>query len=139
MNTSDNRPKVGVAAIIWRDGKAIFYKRRGSHGAETWSVPGGHLEQGESWEACAARETLEEVGVKIKNVRFLAATNDIFEAEGKHYISIWMEADWDANEPVSMEPDKVIDIQWRSLNDLPSPLFEPCWQNLRAIKPDRFA
>ena len=130
------RPGVGVAVFIWRDGKAIFYKRRGSLGAETWSIPGGHLEFGESWAECAAREAMEEVGVKIKNVRFVAATNDIFAAEGKHYLDIWVQADWAGGEPTSGEPDKVIDIKWLGLDELPSPLFEPCWQNFRQQFPD---
>lgn len=139
MTHDNKRPSVGVAVLIWRGGKALLYERRGSHGHGTWSIPGGHLEFGESWEACAIREVKEEVGIEIKNVRFLAATNDIFTAEGKHYVSIWMEAEWASGEPVSMEPDKVVGIAWRPLTDLPSPLFEPCWQNLRLVKPELFS
>lgn len=136
---STSRPSVGVAVFIWRDGKIILFERRGSHGHGRWSVPGGHLEFGETWEDCARREAMEELGVEIKNLRFLAVTNDIFPEEEKHYISIWMEADWAANEPESKEPEKVIGVGWHSLNDLPAPLFEPCWQNLRKIKPELFA
>lgn len=136
--SSAKRPSVGVAVLIWRDGKSIMYERRGSHGHGTWSIPGGHLEFGETWEECARREALEEVGVHIKNVRFLAVTNDIFPTEDKHYLSIWLEADWAAGEPKSLEPEKVVGIEWHSLTDLPSPLFEPCWQNLRRTRPDLF-
>jgi 8-oxo-dGTP diphosphatase len=139
MTSTIERPKVGIAVFIEKDGKYIFFERRGSHGTETWSVPGGHLEMGETWAQAAAREAMEEVGVTIKNVRFLAATNDIFADIGKHYISIWLMADLDQGEPVSQEPDKVIDVQWRALNDLPSPLFEPCWENLRAAVPELFS
>lgn len=134
-----DRPKVGVAVLVWRDGKIIVYKRRGSHGHDTWCMPGGNLEFGESWEACAKREVMEEVGVVIDNVRFCAVTNDIFKKESKHYVTIYMEADWAANEPESKEPEKVIGVEWRALNDLPAPLFEPCWANLRRIKPELFA
>ena len=133
------RPGVGVAIFIWRDGKFIMYERRGSHGHGTWSIPGGHLEFGESWEDCAAREAMEEVGVSIKNIRFMAVTNDIFPKEDKHYISIWMEADLAEGEPRSMEPDKVIGLEWHAFKDLPTPLFEPCWTNLRKIKSEIFA
>jgi 8-oxo-dGTP diphosphatase len=125
--TSNQRPGVGVAVLIWRGGKVLFYERRGSHGHGTWSVPGGHLEFGESWEACAAREAKEEVGVDITNIRFLAVTNDVFTADNKHYVSIWLEADWAGGEPKSMEPEKVIDLEWRELDNLPAPLFQPCW------------
>lgn len=37
-----------------------------------------------------------------------------------------------------LEPEKVVGIEWHSLTDLPSPLFEPCWQNLRRTRPDLF-
>ncbi|KAF6793786.1 Nudix hydrolase 1, partial [Colletotrichum musicola] len=54
-------PRVGVAAIIQRkDGRVVVGKRQSSHGAGTWQLPGGHLEFGESFFDCAARETLEE-------------------------------------------------------------------------------
>ncbi len=133
------RPKVGTAVFIWRDGKFLMYRRKGSHAEGTISIPGGHLEFGESWEEAAARETEEEVGVRIKNIRFLAVTNDVMEADKKHYISIWMTADWASGEPRIMEPDKVAEISWHTFKDLPSPLFEPCWQNLRKTKPELFA
>ncbi|HEX6995608.1 MAG TPA: NUDIX domain-containing protein [Gammaproteobacteria bacterium] len=60
-------------------------RRTNVHGDGTWSAPGGHIDKGESLEQCAQREVFEETGVTIKNIRFLAVTNDIFEAEGKHY------------------------------------------------------
>lgn len=132
------RPNAGIGVFVWRDGKVIVYRRSGSHGASTWTIPGGHIEYGESWAEAARRETLEEVGVEITNVRFLTAANDIFEKEGKHYVTIWVESDWLAGEPTSMEPEKVIDVQWRSLDDLPTPLFEPCWTNLHQAVPEFF-
>lgn len=54
-----------------------------------WQIPGGHLEHGESFFACAERETLEETGLKVRGVRVLDVTNDIFP-EGKHYITIFV-------------------------------------------------
>jgi 8-oxo-dGTP diphosphatase len=138
QTTEPSRPKVGVAVFIYRNGQFIAIQRSGSHGEGTWSLPGGHLEFGESWEQCAKREAIEEIGSEITNVQFLAATNDLFEAEGKHYVTIWMTADWQANEPESKEPDKVIGLQWIDFAHLPQPLFEPCWTNLRAVRPDLF-
>ncbi len=48
-------PKIGVGVLIIRDGKLLLGRRKGSHGAATWSAPGGHLEYGETPEACARR------------------------------------------------------------------------------------
>lgn len=62
------------------------------HFVDTWALPGGHLEFGESFETCSKREILEETGLKIRGVRFLTAMNSVFEAEGKHYVTIFMAA-----------------------------------------------
>ena len=44
---------------------------------------------GESWEACAAREVMEETGLEVSKVRFESAVNSIF-APDKHYVTIFM-------------------------------------------------
>ena len=138
MHDASQRPKIGIAVFIRRDGKFVVTKRAGAHGEGTWSIPGGHLEYGESWEQCAQREAMEEIGSEITNVQFLTVTNDIFTAENKHYVTVWMTADWQANEPESKEPDKITSVQWTDFAHLPEPLFEPCWSNLRAALPTLF-
>jgi 8-oxo-dGTP diphosphatase len=130
---------VGVACTVWRDGKFLMMKRQGAHASGTWSIPGGHLEFGETWEAAAVREVLEETGMEITDVKFMAATNDIMTSDKKHYVTIWMTADWAANEPEILEPEKCSAIGWYDFSSLPQPLFEPCYQNLRAVKPELFA
>lgn len=42
---------------------------------------------------CASRETAEEAGVKVKGVKILTATNDVFKTEGKHYITLFVKCD----------------------------------------------
>lgn len=129
---------MGIAVFMYRDGKFLMNRRHGSHGAGTWSIPGGHLEFGESWEECIKREVMEEVGAEISNIKQFAVTNDIFASEDKHYITIWLTADWAANEPDIKEPDKILELKWTDFSDLPQPLFEPCWDNLRREKPELF-
>jgi 8-oxo-dGTP diphosphatase len=130
-------PRVGIGVFVWKNGAFLMGQRRGAHGNNSWSVPGGHLEYLESWEACAAREVLEETGMEITNIRFLTATNDLFTEEGKHYVTIWMQSDWQKNEPRILEPDKFVRMEWRNFSDLPEPLFLP-WQQLRRAQPGLF-
>jgi 8-oxo-dGTP diphosphatase len=40
----NNRPYVGVAAIVVRDQKVLLGKRKNNHGSGSWQFPGGHLE-----------------------------------------------------------------------------------------------
>jgi 8-oxo-dGTP diphosphatase len=130
--------RVGVGVFIWKDGKFLMGQRVGEHGTGTWSVPGGYLEFRETWEQGAKREVLEETGLAIENVRFVAATNNIFENEDKHSITIWLDSDWTDGDVVINEPDKFVAMQWRDFQTLPEPLFEPCWQQLRKAKPELF-
>jgi len=134
--TSKPEPRIGVGVFIWKDGKFLMGRRLGSHGAETWSIPGGHLEFGEDWGQTALREAKEETGLDVANPRFVTITNDIFPADNKHYITIWVDTDWVSGEPTITEPDKWVDQQWKTFHTLPEPLFEPCWTNLRKAKPE---
>jgi len=96
--------------------------RNGSHGAGEFGFPGGHLEYGESFEDCAVRETLEETGVEIENVRFLFLAN-VTKYAPKHYVHIGMVADWKAGEAQVMEEGREVDWKWYDLESVPEKLF----------------
>ena len=49
------RPRVGLGVFVKKEGKVLVGERKGSHGAGTWALPGGHLEGGESFEECCKR------------------------------------------------------------------------------------
>ncbi len=127
-----NRPKVGVGVIVIKYNKILLGKRKNAHGEGSWSFPGGHLEYGESWEECSRREVREEVGMEIKNIRFGTITNDIFENEQKHYITICMISDFDSGEVQLMEPNKCEEWKWFEWDKLPQPLFLPTINQLKA-------
>lgn len=118
------RPSIGIGVYIIKDGKLLLQKRKGAHGEDTWCPPGGHLEFGESIEDCAKRETEEEAGIKIDNIRFLAITNDIFKEENRHYITIAVAADYISGK-VERNEEETSDMGWFSLESLPEPLFVP--------------
>ena len=124
-NIMQERPKIGVGVIIIKDGKILLGKRRGSHGDGSWSFPGGHLEFNENIFDCAVREVLEETGIKIKNLRFGPFTNDIFEKEGKHYVTLFVLSDYDSGEVELKEPEKCEKWDWFEWENFPEELFVP--------------
>ena len=124
-NDNKKRPTVGIGVCIIKDGKVLLGKRINSHGEGSWSFPGGHLEMYETWENCAKREVLEETDLKIKNTRFVGVTNDIFPDEGRHYITIFITADYDSGQLKTMEPEKCSVWEWFNWEKLPHPLFRP--------------
>lgn len=119
------RPGVGVALFIWKDGKVLLGQRLNAHGEGSWGLPGGHLEFGESWEACVRREVAEETGMKVHKPKFVQITNDVFKKEKKHYVTIFMEAKWQAGKPQILEPDRLAQWKWFAWDELPEPLFLP--------------
>jgi 8-oxo-dGTP diphosphatase len=127
----EKRPLVGVAVIVVRNGRVLLGKRKGAHGEGTWALPGGHLEFFESIDACAKREVAEETGLQIGDVRHFAFTNDHFDKEGKHYVTLFVTAEHRAGEAVVREPEKCDAWEWFRWQALPSPRFLPL-ENLLA-------
>lgn len=120
-----DRPKVGLGVIVKKDNKVIVLQRQGAHGAFTWSVPGGHLEPGEDIIEGARREVLEEVNVTIKNAKVIGFTNDVSHEEKKHYITIWVESEYDQGEIINNEPEKAVSVNLVDWDEFPEPSFLP--------------
>jgi 8-oxo-dGTP diphosphatase len=118
-------PRVGVGVILIRDGRVLLGKRRNAHGAGSWQFPGGHLEFGETIAACARREVREETGLQLGPVRLGPYTNDVFAAEGRHYVTLYAIALAPQGEPEVLEPGKCACWQWFGWSRLPDPLLLP--------------
>ncbi|MBX4187735.1 MAG: NUDIX domain-containing protein [Candidatus Doudnabacteria bacterium] len=129
MQAGKPNVRVGVGVFVFKDGKFLMGQRKNSHGDGSWSVPGGHLEFGESFDEAAIREVMEETNLNIRNLRFGAVTNDFFQQDGKHYVTVWMLSDYDSGKVELKEPERFVKLEWRGFDDLPAPLFLP-WQQL---------
>lgn len=131
--TPENRPKVGLAVFAFRNGKVLLGRRLSNN---TWCLPGGHMEFGETFEQTARRESLEEAGITLQNIRFLHTTNDVFASEGKHYVTIFVVAET-SSDPEEREPEKHVDWNWFDWESLPEPLFSPIVNLMNdGIRPD---
>lgn len=117
--------QIGVGVLIVKDGKVLLGKRKSSHGDGEYAFTGGHLEYMESFEQCARRETREECGLEIKNIRFLFLEN-LTQYAPKHYVHIMLIADWESGEPEVLEPEKREAWGWYDPAQLPTPLFATC-------------
>nr|WP_218460655.1 NUDIX hydrolase [Rickettsia sp. TH2014] len=122
-----NHPRIGISILIFNNRNEILLgKRISSHGESSYTPAGGHLEFRETFEECAIREVLEETNLIIENPRFIAVTNDVFEIEQKHYVSIFLKAHClNEHELQNLEPHKVENWQWFALDNLPPNLFLP--------------
>ncbi|TQI81298.1 ADP-ribose pyrophosphatase YjhB (NUDIX family) [Serratia fonticola] len=133
----------GVGVIIVNpQGQILLGKRCGTH-APFWSIPGGHLDAGETFEQCAQREIAEETGLQIGTPTFIGISNNLqtWLTEGKHTVSICMMVQHPGGEAVLKEPEKCAQWRWCSPDDLPEPHFEASrmaihlWQNQQVYQP----
>lgn len=124
-----DRPLVGIGLLIVKDDKILLGQRIASHGTGEYGGTGGHLELGESFEASAMREFLEEAGdtMSITTPQYLCTTN-MRRYLPKHYIDIGMVARWVSGEPTVMEPHKLKSWDWYPIDALPNNLFA-CMNN----------
>lgn len=121
-----NKPRVGLGVIVVNnDGKILIGKRKGSH-APYFSIPGGHLDQGETFEEGAIREVKEETDLNIKDPKVIAVTNnlDTYRNERLHYISIVLLAQNFSGVLKIMEPGKCEEWLWADPHNLPMPHFD---------------
>lgn len=123
-------PGVGVAVIVWQDRSRTRFLLGLGHSAsdrtEVYAVPGGHWESGETLIEAAHRETAEEAGVEIADLR-LISVYDFFNADkGRSYVTIGFEAVLASGVPTVMEPQNKASWDWRSpAQALTLPLFLP--------------
>jgi len=122
---------IGIGVMVMRDGKVLLGKRHVDpekadselHGEGTWTMPGGKLEYGESFEDGARREVLEETDLQLKEVEVICVNND--KNEFAHFATIGLFSDNFNGEPRVMEPDEIVEWKWFELNNLPVPIYFP--------------
>lgn len=129
----NNNVKAGFGILVIREGKALFGRRHADsakadselHGEGTWTLPGGKLHFGESFEHGGARELLEETGLQAsdKDMKVFSLSNDM--VSDAHFVTIGMLCISAKGEPQVMEPDEITEWNWFDLNALPKPLFFP--------------
>ena len=86
-------PRVTVDALVRdRRGRLLLVKRGRPPFLGIWALPGGFCEYGETTEACCARETREETGVRVKVGKLLGVYSDPERDPRGHTVTVLYEA-----------------------------------------------
>uniref|UniRef100_A0A7C1T811 NUDIX domain-containing protein n=1 Tax=Agrobacterium albertimagni TaxID=147266 RepID=A0A7C1T811_9HYPH len=115
-------PGLGVGLAILRDGKLLLCRRMKAPEAGHWNIVGGKVDHMERAEIAAHREAEEETGLTIGPIRYLGITEQLIEADRQHWISLLYVTDETSGDPQLTEPEKLSEIGWFDLDDLPQPL-----------------
>lgn len=98
-------------------------------GSDTWGLPGGAMELGESIEQTAVRETLEETGVRVRPVELLGvytgAPHTFANGDVVHSVVTVLVAEPVAVDDSFASSDESRGIGWFHLDQLPANVFEP--------------
>jgi len=115
-------PGVGSGLAVLNDGKLLLCKRLKAPEAGHWNIVGGKVDHMEPSAEAARREAEEESGLKIHSSRFLCLSEQVIAADRQHWVSVIYVTEDFSGEPQLTEPDKLSEIGWYPLDDLPQPL-----------------
>ena len=113
---NEHGPRLGVGAIAVRAGRLLMVQRGREPGLGLWSLPGGHVEEGEYLSDALAREVREETGLAV-SVGGLAG---IFEVVGDPHLVV---LDFTVEVTGEGEPrpgGDAMDARWVPLDEVPT-------------------
>ena len=107
-----------VRVIIYHDdGDILLVKNRFSR--QKWALPGGGAKHNESYEQAAVREVLEEIGLKIHNLRYLGKANS-HESYAKFSVRVFVAHASDYDIRCNFE---MMEARWLNMNYLPEEYY----------------
>jgi len=112
-------PRLAVGAVIVHQNKVLLVRRGNAPAKGLWAIPGGSVNLGETLQAAAEREVLEETGLHIKAGAMIYAFEKIQRDEvGRvqfHYVILDLAAEaLDPTQPL-IPADDASDAGWYSL------------------------
>ena len=127
-----NHPHIGVGIILLRGDDVLLIRRGRPPGAGQWSLPGGKQELGETAEAAARRELLEETGLSCGALTMVAHADSItYDDAGRveyHYTILDFAARYAGGEPVP--GDDAAGCVWASPEELDA---YGLWSEIRRV------
>ncbi|HEY2725197.1 MAG TPA: NAD(+) diphosphatase [Pseudonocardiaceae bacterium] len=107
------------------DDRQVLLARQASWPGGRYSVLAGFVEAGESLEACVVREIGEEVGVPVRDVRYLGSQPWPFPRS----LMVGFSAVGDIDSPVQPADGEIADARWVSRDELREALTRGAWSD----------
>jgi 8-oxo-dGTP diphosphatase len=115
-----SRPWIGIGIVVIKGDHVLLCRRGKPPNVGSWTLPGGAQDLGETCEAAARRELLEETGLGVGELHFCAHVDTIRRDDtGRirfHYTILDFAARWAEGEPVA--GSDVSEVQWAPMGAL---------------------
>ena len=102
-----------MMVLVWR-GRELLLARAPHYAKGMYSALAGFVETGESLEECVHREVAEEVGVRVRDLRYYGSQSWPFP----HSLMVAYTAEWTGGDIVRQE-DEIEDAGWYDIDALP--------------------
>jgi|SRR3989344_2474282 len=119
------KPGIGVAAVVFKDGKILLGEDLTKGGESIFGVPGGHWESGETLSDAIKREVLEESGIEIQNITLISVYDFFRKDKNKSYVTIGFKAEHESGTLKDESKDTRKNWGWFELDKLPMRIFPP--------------
>ena len=118
-NDYPRQPCVAVGAVVFNNDKVLLVRRGQPPAMDYWAIPGGKVKLGETLQAAAEREILEETGLQIR-AREPVYTFDHLEKDEDglirfHYVIVDLVADYIGGE--ILPGDDAAEARWLAPED----------------------
>ena len=116
------------------DGERVLLARRYNTGYEDgkFSVPAGHVEEGESSVQAMVREAREEIGLTLDPGKLLLA-HVMHRKTNRESLDLFFQYHLEAQTPQICEPDKCDLLTWSLIGDLPTNTILYIYQALECV------
>jgi ADP-ribose pyrophosphatase len=119
-NAYPDHPRVAVGAVVFRDNRVLLVRRGQPPAEDSWAIPGGSIEIGETLQQAAEREIREETGIRIRAIKPIHTFDVIERDENKgirfHYVIIDLSADYVSGEITA--GDDAVEARWVSAEEI---------------------
>lgn len=129
-----------VIFLLEKDGRYLMLLRQNTGFMDNmWSLPGGHVEQGEHLLQAVIREAHEELGITVKEDAIsLLGMHHMLRNDGNEGLNLYYKiTDW-SGEPTNQEPALCGGLQWFPADALPENI-NPEFHEIIEAKPAHFS
>lgn len=140
VKIKDRHKIVPAAYLVLRDQDKVLLLRRFNTGYEDgkYSLPAGHVDQGETFTQAICREAMEEIDVMLKSEDVRVAHIMHRKSIDSERVDTFFVVEGWAGEVKNAEPDKCDDLSWYSQGGLPENIIPYVRQALECIRDGKF-